>query len=118
MSLTAVYFDSEEIYAGQYHKHPYGEINCVVQIDPTFELEGLPVGENWRGAGELPVLLYGSGSWLSLIVNCQVGRALGREHIIIRGQEAVAAWLSFSCRQDGSRMMLDRRIRSHRRSKA
>jgi hypothetical protein len=27
-------------------------INCVVQIDPTFELEGLPVGENWRGAGE------------------------------------------------------------------
>lgn len=52
MSLTAVYFDSQEIYAGQYHKHPYGEINCVVQIDPTFELEGLPVGENWRGAGE------------------------------------------------------------------
>ena len=27
-------------------------IDCVVQIDPTFELEGLPVGENWRGAGE------------------------------------------------------------------
>ena len=27
-------------------------INCVVQIDPTFELEGLPVGENWSGAGE------------------------------------------------------------------
>jgi hypothetical protein len=25
MSLTAVYFDSEEVYAGQYHKHPYGE---------------------------------------------------------------------------------------------
>ena len=24
----------------------------MVQIDPTFELEGLPVGENWRGAGE------------------------------------------------------------------
>lgn len=27
-------------------------INCVVQIDPTFELEGLPVGENWRGPGK------------------------------------------------------------------
>lgn len=51
MSLTAVYFDSQEEYAGQYHKHPYGEINCVVQIDDTFELEGLPAGENWRGAG-------------------------------------------------------------------
>ena len=51
MSLTAVYFDSQEEYAGQYHKHPYGEINCVVPIDETFELEGLPVGENWRGKG-------------------------------------------------------------------
>ncbi|EME46939.1 hypothetical protein DOTSEDRAFT_169818 [Dothistroma septosporum NZE10] len=51
MSLTAVYFDSKEEYSGQYHKHPYGEINCVVPIDETFELEGLPVGENWRGRG-------------------------------------------------------------------
>ncbi|KAK5724161.1 hypothetical protein LTR17_013542 [Elasticomyces elasticus] len=51
MSLTAVYFDSQEEFSGQYHKHPYGEINCVVPIDPTFELEGLPVGENWQGAG-------------------------------------------------------------------
>lgn len=25
MSLTAVYFDSQEVYAGQYHNHPYGE---------------------------------------------------------------------------------------------
>lgn len=31
------------------NQHPYGEINCVVPIDPTFELEGLPVGENWQG---------------------------------------------------------------------
>ncbi|TKA74051.1 hypothetical protein B0A55_05771 [Friedmanniomyces simplex] len=51
ISLTAVYFDSQEEFAGQHHKHPYGEINCVVPIDPTFELEGLPVGENWQGAG-------------------------------------------------------------------
>lgn len=70
MSITTVYFDSKEVYAGQYHKvcillvasckvtghshsfanqHPYGEINCVVPIDSTFELEGLPVGENWQG---------------------------------------------------------------------
>lgn len=51
MSITTVFFDSQGIYAGQYHKHPYGEINCVVPIDPTFELEGLPVEENWQGAG-------------------------------------------------------------------
>ncbi|WPG99001.1 Hypothetical protein R9X50_00180300 [Acrodontium crateriforme] len=51
MSLTAVYFDSQEAFAGQYHKHPYGEINCVIPIDDTFELEGLPVGVNWQGAG-------------------------------------------------------------------
>ena len=48
MSLTAVYFDAQE---ELYHKHPYGEINCVVPIDDTFQLEGLPVGENWQGAG-------------------------------------------------------------------
>jgi hypothetical protein len=68
MSITTVFFDSKEVYAGQYHKvniaelnlsvqitkevqHPYGEINCVVPIDDTFELEGLPVGVNWQGAG-------------------------------------------------------------------
>ncbi|CAK1357857.1 hypothetical protein CB0940_07466 [Cercospora beticola] len=50
MSLTAVYFDSEKEYSGQYHKHPYGEINCVVPIDETFELEGLPEGF-WMGKG-------------------------------------------------------------------
>ena len=51
MSITDVYFDSQAEYAGQYHKHPYGEINCVVCIDDTFQLEGLPVNENWQGAG-------------------------------------------------------------------
>ena len=51
MSITAVYFDSQAEYAGQYHKHPYGEINCVICIDDTFQLEGLPVNENWQGAG-------------------------------------------------------------------
>lgn len=54
MSITTVYFDTtggSGIYAGQYHKHPYGEINCVVPIDDAFELEGLPVGERWQGAG-------------------------------------------------------------------
>ncbi|EME83707.1 uncharacterized protein MYCFIDRAFT_135839, partial [Pseudocercospora fijiensis CIRAD86] len=50
MSLTAVYFDSQPSYSGQYHRHPYGEINCVVPIDEGFELEGLPEGF-WQGAG-------------------------------------------------------------------
>lgn len=47
-SLTTVYMDSQEEYSGQYHKHPYGEINCVVQIDKTAELKGM---QGWQGAG-------------------------------------------------------------------
>ena len=47
-SLTTVYMDSVENYRGQYHLHPYGEINCVVQIDPTAEIMGM---SGWQGAG-------------------------------------------------------------------
>ena len=47
-SITTVYMDSEEEYSGQYHVHPYGEINCVVQIDETAELKGM---QGWQGAG-------------------------------------------------------------------
>ena len=32
-SITAVYLESWEEYSGQYHAHPYGEINCVIQLD-------------------------------------------------------------------------------------
>jgi hypothetical protein len=46
--ITTVFMDSQEIYAGQYHAHPYGEINCVVQIDKTAELKGM---QGWQGAG-------------------------------------------------------------------
>lgn len=48
MSITTVYMNSEEVYAGQYHQHPYGEINCVVQLDKTAELMGM---QGWQGAG-------------------------------------------------------------------
>ena len=48
MSITTVYMKSEDEYNGQYHAHPYGEINCVVQIDPTAQLSGL---QGWQGAG-------------------------------------------------------------------
>lgn len=69
MSITCVYFNSMEEYAGQYHKQlvkppsshiasaadslasPYGEINCVIPIDDTYELEGMPAGINWQGPG-------------------------------------------------------------------
>ncbi|KAF9772547.1 hypothetical protein IL306_009739 [Fusarium sp. DS 682] len=47
-SITTVYMDSKEEYTGQYHAHPYGEINCVVQIDKTAELKGM---QGWQGAG-------------------------------------------------------------------
>lgn len=47
-SITTVYMESEEVYRGQYHLHPYGEINCVVQVDDTAELRGM---SGWQGAG-------------------------------------------------------------------
>ncbi|KAH7127099.1 hypothetical protein B0J11DRAFT_527192 [Dendryphion nanum] len=48
MSITTVYMDSVEGFRGQYHKHPYGEINCVVQVDAGAELRGM---NGWQGAG-------------------------------------------------------------------
>ncbi|KAF2741393.1 hypothetical protein EJ04DRAFT_3244 [Polyplosphaeria fusca] len=48
LSITTVYMKSDDEYSGQYHKHPYGEINCVVQIDKTAELKGM---QGWQGAG-------------------------------------------------------------------
>jgi hypothetical protein len=47
-SITAVYMDSVEPYRGQYHQHPYGELNLVVPLDPEARLMG-PRG--WSGAG-------------------------------------------------------------------
>lgn len=38
----------EEDFKGQYHAHPYGEINCVVPIDEGAELRGL---NGWMGKG-------------------------------------------------------------------
>ncbi|OAP65319.1 hypothetical protein AYL99_01291 [Fonsecaea erecta] len=48
ISITAVYMDSQEVYRGQYHQHPYGEINCVILLDETAELRGM---QGWQGAG-------------------------------------------------------------------
>lgn len=47
-SITTVYMKSDDVFSGQYHSHPYGEINCVVQIDKTAELKGM---QGWQGAG-------------------------------------------------------------------
>lgn len=47
-SITTVFMDSQEEYSGQYHAHPYGEINCVIQIDAGAELKGM---QGWQGAG-------------------------------------------------------------------
>ncbi|KAH8667637.1 p-hydroxylaminobenzoate lyase [Tricladium varicosporioides] len=47
-SITSVYMESEEEYSGQYHVHPYGEINCVVQLTEGAELKGM---QGWQGAG-------------------------------------------------------------------
>ena len=40
-SITLVYMDSEEIFRGQYHGHPYGEINLIVPITPGAAASGM-----------------------------------------------------------------------------
>ncbi|WP_018331594.1 DUF4863 family protein [Actinomycetospora chiangmaiensis] len=47
-SITAVYMDSQEPFRGQYHQHPYGELNLVVPLEPGAVLRG-PNG--WCAAG-------------------------------------------------------------------
>jgi hypothetical protein len=55
-SITAVYMDSkgyelanaQRTFRGDYHAHPYGELNMVVPLDDDAVLAG-PQG--WRGAG-------------------------------------------------------------------
>ena len=54
-SITAVYMESGaagggpgSVFRGDYHAHPYGEVNMVVPLTPGAELAG-PLG--WRGAG-------------------------------------------------------------------
>jgi hypothetical protein len=47
-SITTVYMNSQEEYSGTYHQHPYGEINCVIQLDPGAELKGM---SGWQGTG-------------------------------------------------------------------
>jgi hypothetical protein len=58
-SITAVYMNSkdperikdehgEEVLRGQFHGHPYGELNLVIPIDKGAELKGL---QGWQGPG-------------------------------------------------------------------
>lgn len=50
-SVTTVYMATvagEDDFKGQYHAHPYGEINCVVPIDADAQLMGL---NGWQGQG-------------------------------------------------------------------
>jgi hypothetical protein len=47
-SITTVYMDSQDPYRGQYHLHPYGEINCVIPLDKGAEIMGM---SGWQGAG-------------------------------------------------------------------
>jgi hypothetical protein len=58
-SITAVYMDSkdartfrdergDDILRGQFHGHPYGELNMVIPLDEGAELKGL---QGWQGPG-------------------------------------------------------------------
>ncbi|KAH6716012.1 p-hydroxylaminobenzoate lyase [Leptodontidium sp. MPI-SDFR-AT-0119] len=50
-SITSVYMNSEDVYSGQYHAHPYGEINCVVQVEEEGSRAELMGMQGWQGAG-------------------------------------------------------------------
>lgn len=49
-SITTVYMDprGNDILRGQYHLHPYGEINCVIPMGDGAQLKGM---SGWQGAG-------------------------------------------------------------------
>lgn len=40
-------------FKGQYHKHPYGEINCVITLDKGARLRGMSgfQGDGWTSPG-------------------------------------------------------------------
>ena len=61
-SITTVYMESEEEYAGQYHQHPYGEINCVIQLNDEAELEGMQGWKKvWTSPGRYSRYMSGMG---------------------------------------------------------
>jgi hypothetical protein len=58
-SITAVYMNSkdakrfrdehdDDVLRGQFHGHPYGEVNLVIPVDDGAELKGL---QGWQGPG-------------------------------------------------------------------
>lgn len=49
-SITTVYMDplGNDLLRGQYHLHPYGEINCVIPMAEGAKLKGM---SGWQGAG-------------------------------------------------------------------
>jgi hypothetical protein len=89
-------------------------INCVVQIDPTFELEGLPVGENWRGAGESHVMEQSLLLRSLADYDDQAGPVSGQVHTTIREREADVVLLSSSYPRVGLLMTPSRENLSHR----
>lgn len=105
-SVTTVYMATvggEEDFKGQYHAHPYGEINCVVPIDEGAELRGLNgwMGEGWTSPRESCPLFD------NLPANCVQTPA-----VIITHSVAGAAWWPCSfCRLVGSATMLSPKTR-------
>jgi hypothetical protein len=87
-----------------------------VQIDPTFELEGLPVGVNWRGAGKSLIMWQRVRGRLLADHDDQVGQALVQVHTTTRGREVAVVLLSSFCRRAGLRLMLSQENLSHRAS--
>ena len=47
-SLTSVWMDSQDVFSGQYHKHVYGEINCIIPYKEGAQMKGM---QGWMGKG-------------------------------------------------------------------
>ncbi len=114
-SITAVYMnstdarrfkgeDDHDVLRGQYHGHPYGELNLVVPLDKGAELKGL---QGWQGAGwtaprsRQPALSRGEGrrcdrvilsAGRTNLVRLQGSGLIADSHIHNRRRDDEAQW--------------------------
>ena len=71
-SLTSVWMDSQELFSGEYHKHVYGEINCIIPFNETAQMKGMQgwMGHGWTspGAGTHHYPQVGSNHYSKILV--------------------------------------------------
>lgn len=99
-SITTVYMNSQEEYRGEYHLHPYGEINCAVQIDEGAELQGM---KGWQGAGWTSPA---AGTHHYPVVSQKPFYVQFTRQVVLPRFEKVTLFHSISCQLGGSVLLL------------